>query len=64
MASEGPDAGIDMWRQWTYAWDATPGDHRLAVRVTDAEGRPQPVGPAEPFPNGAEGYHEVRVTVA
>ena len=53
-----------MWRQWTYAWDATPGEHRLAVRVTDARGRPQPVGPAEPFPDGAEGYHEVRVTVA
>lgn len=64
VATEGPDAGIDMWRQWTYAWDATPGEHLLAVRVTDAEGRPQPVGPAEPFPNGAEGYHQVRVTVS
>ena len=20
VATEGPDAGIDMWRQWTYAY--------------------------------------------
>ncbi|MHA6523171.1 molybdopterin-dependent oxidoreductase [Tessaracoccus sp. G1721] len=64
VATAGPDAGIDMWRQWSHAWDATPGEHRLAVRVTDATGRPQAVGPADPFPDGAEGYHEIRVTVS
>ena len=64
IATEGPDAGIDMWRQWSHTWDATPGEHRLAVRVTDATGRPQAVGPADPFPDGAEGYHEIRVTVS
>ena len=33
VATEGPDAGIDMWRQWSHTWDATPGEHRLAVRA-------------------------------
>jgi hypothetical protein len=32
--------------------------------VTDTTGRPQAVGPADPFPDGAEGYHEIRVTVS
>lgn len=25
---------VDIWRQWVYEWDATPGDHSIAVRVT------------------------------
>lgn len=62
-ATEGPDAGVDMWRQWTYAWDASPGEHLLAVRVVDATGTPQLPGPADPFPDGAEGYHQISVTV-
>jgi hypothetical protein len=27
---------IDTWRQRVVMWDATPGDHRLQVRETDA----------------------------
>ena len=63
-AQLGRVASVDTWVQWRLDWDATPGEHRLAVRVTDATGRPQPVGPADPFPDGAEGYHEIRVTVS
>ena len=30
------------WRRWTFDWDATPGEHVLAVRATDELGRTQP----------------------
>ena len=33
--------GPDTWRQWRYAWPATPGSHTLTVRATDAEGNVQ-----------------------
>ncbi len=31
------------WRSWTLDWDATPGEHDLAVRASDAIGNFQPV---------------------
>ena len=55
--------GPDTWRQWSYAWDATPGEHRLTVRATDAEGRTQTADVAPPAPDGASGWHEVTVRV-
>ena len=55
--------GPDTWRQWRYAWDAPAGDHRLTVRATDADGRLQDPAEAAPAPNGASGYHSVRVSV-
>lgn len=56
------DGGIDTWRQWTYAWDATPGDHELQVRASDPDG-PQTADVARVVPDGATGYHAVRVKV-
>ncbi len=55
---------IDTWRQWVATWDATPGEHRLQVRATDADGVTQPEERAEPFPSGATGWHAVVVQVA
>ena len=55
--------GPDTWRQWRYAWDATPGDHRIAVRATDAKGTLQDPAEAPPAPDGSSGYHSVRVSV-
>lgn len=55
--------GPDTWRQWSYAWDATPGEHRLTVRATDADGRTQTSDVAPPAPDGASGWHEVTVRV-
>ncbi|GLY56780.1 MAG: molybdopterin-dependent oxidoreductase [Cellulosimicrobium funkei] len=55
--------GPDTWRQWSYAWDATPGEHRLTVRATDAHGRTQTADVAPPAPDGASGWHEVAVRV-
>lgn len=55
--------GATTWRQWHYAWDATPGPHRLRVRATDATGQTQPEERVSPFPNGATGWHTVSVTI-
>jgi hypothetical protein len=54
---------IDTWRQWRYDWAATPGEHRLAVRATDADGRVQPGTPRPPFPSGATGWHTIAVSI-
>jgi len=54
----------DTWRQWVFVWDATPGMHRLRVRATDRTGSTQPEGPRPVLPDGAEGWHTRRVTVA
>ncbi|MCB0994241.1 MAG: hypothetical protein KDB21_04055, partial [Acidimicrobiales bacterium] len=54
---------IDSWRQWMVAWDATPGDHRIRVRATDATGETQTSERSDPAPDGATGWHTVNVTV-
>ncbi len=56
--------GIDTWRQWVWQWDATPGQHTLEVRATDRTGATQPSARANPFPNGATGWHSVVVIVS
>ncbi len=56
-------AGPDTWRQWRHPWAATPGDHTLAVRATDAEGNLQVAAEAPPAPNGATGYHTVSIRI-
>lgn len=53
----------DTWRQWRYAWDATPGAHTLTVRATDATGKVQTSAVRDVVPDGATGLHSVRVTV-
>ncbi len=54
---------VDTWRQWTLAWSATPGTHRIRVRATDGTGAIQTEASAPVIPNGATGYHTIRVTV-
>ena len=55
---------IDTWRQWVWEWDATPGQHLLEARATDATGYTQePALVAPPPPNGASGYPSAAVTV-
>jgi DMSO/TMAO reductase YedYZ molybdopterin-dependent catalytic subunit len=54
---------IDTWRQWVWEWDATPGNHLLEARATDATGYTQTAVTAPPPPNGATGYPSAAVTV-
>ena len=53
----------ETWLQWMYAWNATPGPHVIRVRATDKTGALQSAKNADPAPNGAEGIHEITVTV-
>lgn len=57
------EASIDIWRQWTWQWDAEPGRHTLFVRATDGEGEVQTDETAPPFPEGSSGWHSVAVEV-
>ncbi|MEV0809951.1 molybdopterin-dependent oxidoreductase [Micromonospora sp. NPDC050200] len=62
-ATLAPTVSVDTWVQWSWRWDATPGEHTLQVRATDAAGEPQ-IGREQPVePDGATGWHTVKVTV-
>jgi DMSO/TMAO reductase YedYZ molybdopterin-dependent catalytic subunit len=39
------DLGRWAWRGWSYAWQATPGEHVLACCARDAAGKEQPLEP-------------------
>jgi DMSO/TMAO reductase YedYZ molybdopterin-dependent catalytic subunit len=41
-ATLGPSIGDYAWRSWTYDWLASPGEHALSCRATDADGNTQP----------------------
>jgi hypothetical protein len=40
-----PPGGPFAWSRWTATWNATPGEHALSCRATDATGNSQPVEP-------------------
>ncbi|MBI5158191.1 MAG: molybdopterin-dependent oxidoreductase [Acidimicrobiia bacterium] len=51
------------WVQWQATVDLTAGEHRVAVRATDATGYTQTAEPLPPRPDGATGHHTVRIAV-
>jgi DMSO/TMAO reductase YedYZ molybdopterin-dependent catalytic subunit len=61
------ELNVVTWRQWSYAWEATPGRHTLRVRATertsDGRGAIQTDERTEPFPSGATGQHQIVVMV-
>jgi len=63
-ATLGPSLSDDAWRQWWLVWDPTPGAHQIRVRATDGTGQTQTEQQADPAPDGATGWHTVRVKVA
>ena len=52
---------INSWRQWMVAWAATPGRHQVRVRATDGTGTTQTPEISDPAPDGATGWHTIRV---
>ncbi|MDP1878117.1 MAG: molybdopterin-dependent oxidoreductase, partial [Actinomycetota bacterium] len=62
-ATLGADVTDNAWRQWLLEWDPTPGLYLLRVRATDKTGETQTEEQASPAPDGATGYHTVRVKV-
>lgn len=63
-AQLGADVTVDYWRQWWLPWDATSGQHRLAVRAVTRDGEIQTAVRTSPFPDGASGVQEIVVTVS
>ncbi|MFL6090227.1 MAG: molybdopterin-dependent oxidoreductase [Aeromicrobium sp.] len=62
-ATLGPSGGSSYWRQWFVRWHAPKGDHTLRVRTVGANGDAQGAQLADPYPDGASGYHSVSVSV-
>jgi DMSO/TMAO reductase YedYZ molybdopterin-dependent catalytic subunit len=52
------EAGRYAWRGWRFAWDATPGEHELMCRATDADGETQPL--EQRFDRGGFGNNAVQ----
>lgn len=55
---------VDTWVQWSWVWDAEPGEHDLEVRATDRTGEVQTSRTQGTVPDGATGHHTVTVSVA
>jgi len=53
----------ETWRQWAFTWQATAGSHLVRVRATDGRGETQTADISPPAPDGATGYHTIRVQV-
>ncbi|GGF30084.1 molybdopterin-dependent oxidoreductase [Subtercola lobariae] len=53
----------DTWRQWVLPWQATSGNHVIAVRATDTSGYTQTSDEAPPAPSGSTGLHTIQLTV-
>jgi len=64
LAQLADTVSADTWRQWSWRWEATPGEHQLAVRATDSTGETQPAEPRPPAPDGATGWHTVHIEVS
>ena len=58
------ELSIDSWRQWYLEYDFTPGPHTISVRAADATGETQIAKLQPPRPDGATGYHTIRVNAA
>jgi DMSO/TMAO reductase YedYZ molybdopterin-dependent catalytic subunit len=54
---------VDVWRQWFYIWQATPGEHLVEARATDGAGEVQTDERTPVAPDGASGYPRMRVVV-
>lgn len=56
--------GKAAWTLWTREWEPPSADHHLLiVRATDGLGQVQPETPADPLPDGAQGYHSLVVSI-
>ncbi|WP_460683376.1 molybdopterin-dependent oxidoreductase, partial [Modestobacter lapidis] len=56
-----PEVDADLWRQWVLPVDLAVGQHQLTVRATDRAGTVQTAVRTPPFPDGATGWHSIRV---
>jgi hypothetical protein len=58
------EVSVDTWRMWRAELAVDPGGRRLSCRATDRRGNTQTGRVAPVVPDGATGWHSVRVTAA
>jgi cytochrome c-type biogenesis protein CcmH/NrfF len=59
-----PPLSSQSWVLWSWPWMAVaPGPQTLTVRATDGTGAMQTAQKRGTVPEGATGYHQVRVVV-
>ncbi|WP_371745863.1 molybdopterin-dependent oxidoreductase [Arthrobacter oryzae] len=58
-----PGISRDTWYQWQLPLALTPGQYEIQVRATDLNGAPQIEDRARVAPDGATGFHTIRVDV-
>jgi DMSO/TMAO reductase YedYZ molybdopterin-dependent catalytic subunit/energy-converting hydrogenase Eha subunit C len=58
-----PGISRDTWYQWQLGLEFTPGQYEVQVRATDLDGGVQVEESRPVAPDGATGYHTVRVVV-
>ena len=63
VATLAADVSVDTWRQWLLEWEPTSGKYMVRVRATDNTGETQTEEETPVAPDGATGYHTIRVTV-
>jgi sulfite oxidase len=62
-ATLGDSLSGGVWRQWYYDWNATKGEHKIAVRCIDADGQVQ-TGEITPNPiAGHTGWEYRSITI-
>ncbi len=61
-AELGESLGINAWSQWRVRWTPTPGEHVIRVRATDASGYTQDETRRPVAPDGATGWHTIRIS--
>ena len=54
---------MDTWYQWRLGIDLQPGQHEVQVRATDLRGAAQTEERRSVAPDGATGFHTIRVDV-
>lgn len=62
-ATLAPGISRDTWYQWQLPLPLTPGQYEIQVRATDLKGAPQIEDRARVAPDGATGFHTIRVDV-
>ena len=58
-----PGISRDTWYQWQLSLPLTPGQYEIQVRATDLNGMPQVEERSQVAPDGATGFHTIRVDV-
>lgn len=58
-----PGISVDTWYQWRCGVQLGPGQYEVQVRATDLRGAAQDEQQRPPAPDGATGFHTVRVDV-